>query len=174
MLKTILCVFLLVVANLVNATDTTQKTTASSKVSSKRHNSNKAHKKHKKATKKRTNYMYGVATYYGGDDGFEGRRMADGRRFDSDNINFAAHPTLPLGTKLRVNDLTSHRVIYVEVTDRMPKKGRVIDLSVEAAKALGMHGRGTTKVQLTIISNKEYQEKKDTIEMNDGDDGHPH
>ncbi len=127
------------------------------------------HKKHKK----NISYMYGKATYYGGSDGFEGRRMANGERFYSDNISVAAHPTLPLGTKLKVTDLYTQRTIYVEVTDRMPKRDKVIDLSNSGAKALGMHRRGVEMVQLEVISDKEYQNKKNTVEIEDGDTGVP-
>ena len=160
--------------NLASATYTTKKSASHSKTVHKHDKPHKVYKKHKKTTKKYQNYMYGIATYYGGTDGFDGRKMANGKIFDSSNINVAAHPTLPLGTKLKVNDLSSSRIIYVEVTDRMPKQGRVIDLSNSASKLLGMHRHGTAKVQLTVINNKEYKEKKDTIEMLDSDDGHPY
>jgi rare lipoprotein A len=174
MLKIVLFLLLSLTINLVSATDTTKKPASFPKVAHKSYKSHKAHKKHKKTTKKHQNYMYGIATYYGGRDGFDGGKMANGKIFNSNNINVAAHPTLPLGTKLKVKDLSSNRIIYVEVTDRMPKRGRVIDLSNSAAKLLGMHRRGTAKVQLTIVSNQEFEEKKNTIEVNDGDDGHPH
>lgn len=174
MLNMVLFLLLTLTINFANATYSTKKSASSTKTVHKHYMSHKAHKKHKTVAKKHQNYMYGTATYYGGEDGFDGEKMANGEIFDSSNINIAAHPTLPLGTKLKVNDLSSNRIIYVEVTDRMPKQGRVIDLSSEAAKALGMHGYGTAKVQLTVIDNTEYKEKKDTIEMLDSDDGHPH
>lgn len=132
------------------------------------------HVKHVAHKKKSPNYMYGKATYYGGSDGFEGKKMANGRRFNSSNISIAAHPTLPLGTKLSVTDLATNRTIYVEITDRMPRRDKVIDLSKGGAKVLGMHRNGTATVQLAIISDDEYQAKKNTIEIEDGDDGHPH
>jgi rare lipoprotein A len=164
--KKLLCLLLVVAINSIFAT---------SSGNIKHHHPHKKalHKKRKKTKKQHNNYMYGTATYYGGNDGFEGKRMANGRLFNSDNISIAAHPTLPLGTKLKVNDLSSHRVIYVEVTDRMAKRDKVIDVSKGGAKALGMHRRGTTTVQLTIISNKEFARKKNTVEIEDGDDGSP-
>ena len=164
MLRIFVCLFLFISINFVSA-KTNQK--HSHKKSA--HNN---HKKHKKVAKR--NYMQGTASYYGGDDGFDGRQMANGDIFDSNDINVAAHPTLPLGTKLMVEDLSSGRIIYVEVTDRMPKEGRVIDLSIGGAKALGMHSRGTESVRLTVISDAEYEKKKNTIEVEDGDDGQPH
>ena len=55
----------------------------------------------------------------------------------------AAHRTLPFGTRLRVTDPKTHRSVVVIVNDRGPfTKGRVIDLSLAAAKALRMTGRG--------------------------------
>ena len=171
MLKIVLFLLLTLTINLASATNITKKSASPSKQA---HKNNKAHKKHKKSTKRHQNYMYGIATYYGGRDGFDGGKMANGEIFDSNNINVAAHPTLPLGTKLKVNDLSSGRTIYVEVTDRMPKRGRVIDLSNAAAKLLGMHRRGTTKVQLIIVSNQEFEDNKNTLEVDNGDDGHPH
>ena len=170
MSKVVLYLLLIITVNFVGAINTDNIEQRSSHQKSLLN----SHKKHKKTNKRPQNYMYGIATYYGGSDGFEGKKMANGHIFDSSNINVAAHPTLPLGTKLMVNDLSSHRIIYVEVTDRMPKRGRVIDLSKGAAKVLGMHRRGTTKVRLTIISNKEFEEKKNTLEVEEGDDGQPH
>lgn len=140
----------------------------------------KHHSKHAKITHHKskpaapkTNYMYGIASYYGGTDGFDGRKMANGDIFRSTNPNLSAHPTLPLGTKLKVTDIATHRSIYVEVTDRMPKRGKVIDLSKGGARALGIRGRGIAKVQLSIISNDEYEDKKLTVEVDDGDPGTP-
>ncbi len=109
-------------------------------------------------------YMSGIASYYGGSDGFEGKPMANGHIFHSQNPNLSAHPTLPLGTKLKVTVPVTNRSIYVEVTDRMPKQHRVIDLSKSAAKELGIKNRGTAYVELTVVSNTEYQLKKNIIE----------
>lgn len=105
----------------------------------------------------RQRFMEGYASFYGGHDGFDGKRMANGDRFNSNNLHMAAHPTLPLGTKLKVTDLSTDKVLYVEVTDRMPvHKGRVIDLSRGGAKFLGMHNKGIQKVELVKITDDEY------------------
>lgn len=104
-----------------------------------------------------TMYMRGYASYYGGTDGFDGKPMANGDVFNSNNLHVAAHPTLPLGTKLKVTDLANNKVLYVEVTDRMPvHRGRVIDLSRGGAKYLGMHDKGIQQVELTKITDDEY------------------
>lgn len=112
----------------------------------------------KKSLKKRIfNFMRGYASYYGGVDGFDGRLMANGDVFDSSNIHIAAHPTLPLGTKLKVIDLSNFRTLYVEVTDRMPKyTGRVIDITRKGAIYLGMHKKGVQRVKLVKISDDEF------------------
>jgi rare lipoprotein A (peptidoglycan hydrolase) len=112
----------------------------------------------KKSLKKRIfDFMRGYASYYGGADGFDGRQMANGDIFDSNNIHIAAHPTLPLGTKLKVIDLSNLRTLYVEVTDRMPKyTGRVIDLTRNGAIYLGMHRKGVQRVKLVKITDDEF------------------
>lgn len=129
----------------------------------------KAHKKSKRVSSK--NYMSGTASFYGENDGFQGRKMANGKVFNTNDVYSAAHPTLPLGTKLMVTNLANGRTIYVEVRDRMPKHGRVIDLSMAAAKYLGMHRKGLTHVELFQISNQEFEENKRYLEVEDGDDG---
>ena len=120
-------------------------------------------------------YMYGKASYYGGNDGFDGRLMANGDVFDSTNMSVAAHPTLPLGTKLKVTDVSTGRSIYVEVTDRMGRlRNRVIDLSKSAAKILGIRGRGLGSVSLEKVSESEFEQNKNTLQIESGDDGSPH
>jgi rare lipoprotein A len=65
----------------------------------------------------------------------------------------AAHRTLPLGTRLRVTNLSNGRAVIVTITDRGPfVSGRVIDLSFAAAQAIGMLGRGTAPVQLEVLN----------------------
>lgn len=105
-------------------------------------------------------YMRGIASYYGEHDGANGRRMANGELFNKNNIHLAAHPTLPLGTKLVVTNVSNGRQVYVEVTDRMPREGRVIDLSAAAASSLGMHRKGLAYVTLTKVDDKQFYEYK--------------
>jgi rare lipoprotein A len=133
------------------------------------HHHGKTHKKSKHASN--NNYMIGTASFYGENDGFQGRKMADGKVFNTNDVYSAAHPTLPLGTKLMVTNLANGRTIYVEVRDRMPKHGRVIDLSMAAAKYLGMHHRGLTKVELVQVTNQEFEQNKRYLEVDDGDSG---
>jgi len=89
----------------------------------------------------------GVAAYYSTD--YSGR-TACGQNYDPQKFT-AAHRTLPFGTRLRVTDPQSRRSVIVVVNDRGPfTKGRVLDLSLAAAKALHMTGRGLMKVTAVI------------------------
>ena len=64
----------------------------------------------------------------------------------------AAHRTLPFGTRLRVTDPASGRSVVVVINDRGPfGRGRVLDLSIEAAKALGMIDRGVILVRADML-----------------------
>ena len=60
----------------------------------------------------------------------------------------AAHAWLPFGTRVRVRDESTGREVLVTITDRLPTRRRVIDLSVGAARELGMLHRGLTVVSL--------------------------
>jgi len=89
----------------------------------------------------------GVASYY--DKNYKGR-TASGATYDSTKLT-AAHRSLPFGTRVAVTDPRSKRVVTVVVNDRGPFiKGRVIDLSYAAAKALQMTGRGVMKVTASV------------------------
>ena len=60
-----------------------------------------------------------------------------------------AHRTAPFGTRLRVTDVDSGRSVVVTVTDRGPfKRGRVVDVSLAAARKLGMVSRGVARVRV--------------------------
>jgi len=89
----------------------------------------------------------GEAAYYS--DNYKGV-TASGTPYDP--LKFTcAHRTLPFGTRLRVIDERSHRSVVVIVNDRGPfNKGRVLDLSQAAAKALNMTGRGLIKVTAVV------------------------
>jgi rare lipoprotein A len=64
----------------------------------------------------------------------------------------AAHKTLPFGTRLKVTDQASGRSVIVVINDRGPfGRGRVLDLSINAAKALGMIDRGVISVRADVL-----------------------
>lgn len=86
------------------------------------------------------------ASWYGNE--FRGRQTADGSRFDPRRLT-AAHPTLRLGSKVRVTELSSGKSVVVLINDRGPYiRGRGIDLSRAAARSLGMIDRGVARVAI--------------------------
>ena len=100
-------------------------------------------------SKEPTHTLRGVASWYGYPH--HGRLTASGQRFNMYELT-AAHRTLPLGTRLRVTNLSNGRSVTVTVTDRGPfVKQRVLDLSYAAAREIGMIGPGTAPVQLEIL-----------------------
>jgi rare lipoprotein A len=98
----------------------------------------------------RTSYREeGIATYYG--PGFNGRKTASGERFDMRRLT-AAHRTLVFGTRVRVTNLGDNRVVIVRINDRGPvDKDRIIDLSLGAARLIGLDRAGTARVRLEVI-----------------------
>ena len=100
-------------------------------------------------SKKSLQTKYGSASFYG--PGFHGRKTASGEVFNQNALT-AAHRTLPFGTKLRVTCTTTGRSTIVKVNDRGPYHGnRILDLSVGAAKAIGMIEKGVTNVKYEIL-----------------------
>jgi rare lipoprotein A len=91
----------------------------------------------------------GMASWYG--PGFHGLRTSSGTIYDQHALT-AAHQTLPLGTRVRVTNLDTGRSVDVDVNDRGPfAKGRIIDLSYEAARTVGMIGPGTARVKVEVL-----------------------
>ncbi|WDT76608.1 MAG: septal ring lytic transglycosylase RlpA family protein [Candidatus Manganitrophus sp.] len=91
----------------------------------------------------------GRASWYGKD--FHGRPTSSGEIYNMFELS-AAHQTLPFGTHLRVTKLDSGRSVRVKVTDRGPfVDDRILDLSYEAARKLGMIQEGTADVEIEII-----------------------
>ena len=89
----------------------------------------------------------GIASYYGNESG---SRTASGQRFNQ-NAMTAAHRSLPFGTKLRVTH--GDRSVIVTINDRGPfVRGRVLDLSTGAARAIGLTGAGVGRVTAEVIS----------------------
>jgi rare lipoprotein A len=92
----------------------------------------------------------GEASWYG--ERHQGRRTANGEPFDMYRLT-AAHPALPLGTKVLVTNLQNGRSVQVRVNDRGPTvAGRIIDLSYAAAQRLGAIGAGTIPVSVRVLS----------------------
>ena len=94
--------------------------------------------------------LIGMATWYGRD--FEGKPMASGKPLDGSQLT-AAHPSLPLGTIVKVINLNNRREVQVEITDRGPFHGkRMLDLSRAAGEALGIMRPGSIPVRITIVT----------------------
>jgi rare lipoprotein A len=88
----------------------------------------------------------GVASVYGGDR-HRGAKTANGERVSPEQLT-AAHRSYPFGTKVRVTNLRNGRSVVVRINDRGPfVRGRVIDVTPAAARALGFSG--LTKVSLS-------------------------
>ena len=91
----------------------------------------------------------GVASWYG--PGFHGNKTANGERYDMHQLT-AAHRTLPLGSIAVVRSMSTGRQVTVRINDRGPfARGRVLDLSLAGAHALGMTGPGTDQIELRVV-----------------------
>ncbi len=87
------------------------------------------------------------ATYYA--KKFEGRRTTSGQRYAGSKFT-AAHRTLPFGTIIKVKNLNTDKVVEVRVNDRGPfSKKFSLDISVGAAKALGIYKLGYARVEIS-------------------------
>jgi rare lipoprotein A len=91
------------------------------------------------------------ASWYGHE--FASRPTASGERFDPNKLT-GAHRTLPLGTKLRVTNLQNGRSVMVVINDRGPYvRPRELDLSLGAARVLGMLRSGVVKVRIEPVES---------------------
>ena len=102
-----------------------------------------------KISRKSKPYQVGTASWYG--SYFQGKETASGEAYDMYDFT-AAHPTLPLGTYVKVTNVRNGRSVVVRVNDRGPVvDGRIIDVSYGAAQALGMKSRGIQQVRLDLV-----------------------
>ncbi|MEA5514463.1 septal ring lytic transglycosylase RlpA family protein [Nodularia sp. UHCC 0506] len=91
----------------------------------------------------------GIASFYG--RGFAGRPTATGERFNPEAMT-AAHRSLPFGTRVRVTNTRNGRSVVVRINDRGPFiRGRVIDVSTGAARAIGMINSGIAPVKIEVL-----------------------
>ncbi|HEX9361468.1 MAG TPA: septal ring lytic transglycosylase RlpA family protein [Bradyrhizobium sp.] len=89
----------------------------------------------------------GMASFYGNESG---SKTASGQRFNQNALT-AAHRSLPFGTKLRVSH--GGRSVVVTINDRGPfVRGRVLDLSTGAARAIGLTSAGVGRVTAEVVS----------------------
>ncbi len=94
-------------------------------------------------------YQVGTASWYGRD--FDGKPTASGETYNMFELT-AAHPTLPLGTLVKITNLRNRRAVVVRINDRGPVvDDRIIDVSYSAAKVLNFQSRGIQRVRLDIV-----------------------
>ena len=103
----------------------------------------------KRTTAKAAPYEVGPASWYG--KYFHGKPTASGEAYNMYEMT-AAHPDLPLGTRVKVTNLHNAKTVIVRVNDRGPVvPGRIIDLSFGAAQVLGFNEKGVQRVRLDIV-----------------------
>jgi len=91
----------------------------------------------------------GTAYYYA--KRYNGRRTSSGAIYNPHKLT-AAHPTLPFGTRVKVENLANKRSVVVTVNDRCRKRSfEFIDLSRAAARELGFLGKGTARVRIITL-----------------------
>jgi len=94
-------------------------------------------------------YQVGTASWYGED--FQGQPTASGEPYNMYDLT-AAHPTLPLGTFVKVTNLRNRRAVVVRINDRGPVvAGRIIDVSYSAARVLKFQAQGVQRVRLDVV-----------------------
>ncbi len=94
--------------------------------------------------------LEGLASYYA--EPYHGRRTANGEIFDTYEALTAAHKTLPFNTMVRVTNKDNGREVEVRINDRGPfVRGRVIDLSLRAAREIDMVRSGVAPVEVKIL-----------------------
>jgi rare lipoprotein A len=91
----------------------------------------------------------GIASYYA--DQFHGRTTSNGETFDMNRLT-AAHKTLPFNSVVRVTNKNNGKTVVVRINDRGPFiEGRIIDLSLAAAKEIDLIGPGSAPVRLEVL-----------------------
>src|ERR1700690_3815403 len=123
------------------------------------------HKTRKTNSPKSKAYQVGTASWYG--EQFQGKQTASGEPFDMRDFT-AAHPRLPLGTFVKVTNLNNGKAVMVRINDRGPVvDGRIIDVSYNAARALGFKERGLQTVRLDLYqpTNRPTNPRPVTVAM---------
>jgi rare lipoprotein A len=92
----------------------------------------------------------GISTFYGMGDGFHGQRTANGERFNAYSWT-AAHPYLPMGTKIRVTNQDNMRQVIVRINDRGPYSHADLDLSYAAFSHIESPRKGNAVVCWRVV-----------------------
>jgi rare lipoprotein A len=114
----------------------------------------KEKKKEKDEDKKKTSnrILYGTASFYS--NSFQGKKTANGEIFDQEKMTAACN-VLPLGTWIRVTNLSNKKSVLVKTNDRLhTKMKRIVDLSRAAATKLGYINAGLTRVKVEVLGKK--------------------
>ncbi|EMK24093.1 RlpA family plasminogen-binding lipoprotein MPL36 [Leptospira kirschneri] len=111
----------------------------------------------------------GMSSWYGAK--FHGKPTASGEKFDKTKLT-AAHPTLPLGSIIRVQNLENQKEVIVRINDRGPfVKDRIIDLSERAADTLDFKDVGIAKVGIKVVKRGgAINEESEDLENSDDDE----
>jgi rare lipoprotein A len=103
-------------------------------------------------------FQTGMASWYGRE--FHGKTTASGEKFNMNDLT-AAHKTLPFGTVVEVKNLDNGKAVKVKINDRGPYKGdRIIDLSYDAAKEIGMVSKGEVPVGINVVGKTAVKKSK--------------
>lgn len=95
---------------------------------------------------------YGIASFYS--DLFHGKPTASGELYDKSKLT-AAHKTLPFGTYIRVTRMDNNKSVVVKVNDRGPFiSGRVVEISREGARQIGLDADGSARVKVEVVNEK--------------------
>ena len=117
-----------------------------------------------KKPKKSQPYQVGTASWYG--EYFQGKQTASGEPYDMRDFT-AAHPSLPLGSFVKVTNLRNGKAVVVRINDRGPVvDGRIIDVSYNAARSLGFKERGIQKVRLDLYQPTTLAELQPVANLN--------
>lgn len=104
----------------------------------------------------------GLASYY--HDKFHGRRTASGEKYNQNQLT-GAHRKLLFNTMVKVTNLNNDKSIIVRINDRGPYKyeGRIIDLTLTAARKIGVVQRGVVPVKIEVVGLNGKIDKKDNL-----------
>jgi rare lipoprotein A len=99
--------------------------------------------------KKGPTLLYGTASFYASK--FHGRKTANGEIYNQNKMTAACN-AVPLGTYIRVTNLTNKKSVILKVNDRLHHKNkRVVDLSLTAARQLNYTNQGLTRVKVEVV-----------------------
>ncbi len=106
----------------------------------------------------------GTASYYALK--FNGRKTYSGEILHNDSLT-AAHRTYPIGTLVKVTNLSNDSTIIVRINDRMGSSPHIIDLTQGGAKRLNFLGKGIAKVKLEVVQPEEKIQVPNPISVSD-------